>query len=62
MVGAEHLLTDGQRAFVERPRRDEIALLMKHVGEVGEARRSIAMLGAEHLLADRQRTREKWAR
>jgi hypothetical protein len=35
-MGAEHLFDDRQRAFVERPRRREVALGLKHDGEVVE--------------------------
>ena len=55
MLGAERLLADRQRALVERPRASEVALGLKQIGEVVEARRRIGMLGAERLLADRQR-------
>src|SRR5207237_378420 len=44
MVGAERLLADRQGALEERPRRGEMALRLKQVGEIVEARRSIRVL------------------
>lgn len=45
---------DCQRALIERPRARKIALVLKQIGEVVEARGRILVLGAEHLLIDRQ--------
>ena len=59
MLGAERLLADRQGALEERPRRREVALVLKQDGEVVEARRRIGMVGAERLLADRQRALEE---
>ena len=53
MLGAERLLVDCQRPFVEQPRGDEVASGLKQEGEVVEAIRCVRMLGAQRLLADR---------
>jgi hypothetical protein len=45
MLGAEHLLSQYQRAFQERSRRCKVTLILKQDGEVVEARRRIGMLG-----------------
>jgi hypothetical protein len=53
MLGAEHLLTDRQRALVERPCRCQVALGSEQAGKVAKAGRRIGMLWAAHLLVDR---------
>ena len=51
----KRLFPDRQRALEKRPRRAEIALLLKHAGEVVEARGRIRMRGAERLITQRER-------
>ena len=55
MLGAERLLVDRQRPFVEHPRAAEVALGVKEAGEVVEVRRNVRMLKAVHFFVDRQR-------
>ena len=46
MLGAERLFVYRQRALEERPRARKVALGLEQVGEVVEARCSVAMLGS----------------
>ena len=55
MLEAQRLLVVPQCALVQRPRRREVALLLKHKSEVVEAPGGRGMLWAEQLLVDRQR-------
>src|SRR5260370_1038855 len=59
MPAADRLLPNRQRALIERPRPGKVALGLKQVGEVVEARRRLGMLGAEDLFADCQRIAKK---
>ena len=56
MIPSKNLVSYRQRALEERLRPSKVALVMKEIGEVIEARRRIGMLGAERLLVDRQCT------
>src|SRR5215475_6261090 len=62
MLGAERLLADRQRAFVERTRPGKVPLRLKQKRKVVEADRRLGMLAPEHLLTDRQRTFFEWPR
>ena len=55
MLGAEHLLADGERALVERLGLRVGAGGAVELGEMVERAGSVGMLGAERLLSDGER-------